>query len=216
MINNYSLKRFLNNYGIICILIILVIFFGVVSNNFFSSMNIFNILRQVSIVGISTVGMTMVLITGGIDLSVGAMIGVSGVGAAKLMLMGVNPVIACIIMLLACAFLGFCNGIFVNIFNIPPLIATLGSMTSLRGLAYIVTGGLPVFGFDRSFSVLGQGYLWIIPIPVLFMVGTFIIGMVFLGKTRFGRYIYGVGGNEEATRLSGISIDRVKYVVLYC
>lgn len=176
-------------------------------------MNLFNVLRQVSIVGISAVGMTMVLITAGIDLSVGAMIGVSGVGAAKLMLLGFHPVLACIIMLIVCAGFGFINGIFINVFKIPPLIATLGSMTSLRGLAYIVTDGLPVFGFGRAFSVLGQGYIWVIPIPVIFMVITFILGMIFLSKTRFGRYIYGVGGNEEASRLAGVSITKIKYVV---
>ena len=176
-------------------------------------MNLFNVLRQVSIVGISAVGMTMVLITAGIDLSVGAMIGVSGVGAAKLMLLGFHPVLACIIMLVVCAGFGFINGIFINVFKIPPLIATLGSMTSLRGLAYIVTDGLPVFGFGRAFSVLGQGYIWVIPIPVIFMVITFILGMIFLSKTRFGRYIYGVGGNEEASRLAGVSITKIKYVV---
>ncbi len=213
MIKESNIRKFISNYGIICILVLLIIFFSITTRNFFSSMNLFNVLRQVSIVGISAVGMTMVLITAGIDLSVGAMIGVSGVGAAKLMLLGFHPVLACIIMLIICAAFGFINGIFINVFKIPPLIATLGSMTSLRGLAYIVTGGLPVFGFGRAFSVLGQGYIWVIPIPVIFMVITFILGMIFLSKTRFGRYIYGVGGNEEASRLAGVSIAKVKYAV---
>ncbi len=213
MIKESNLRKFISNYGIICILVLLIILFGLTTRNFFTTLNLFNVLRQVSIVGISAVGMTMVLITAGIDLSVGAIIGVSGVGAAKLMLMGFNPVVACLIMLVVCTGFGFVNGIFINVFKIPPLIATLGSMTSLRGLAYIVTDGLPVFGFGRAFSVLGQGYIGVIPIPVIFMVITFILGMIFLSKTRFGRYIYGVGGNEEASRLAGVSIAKVKYVV---
>ena len=203
----------LMNYGIIIVLIILIALFSVVSKNFFTKDNLFNVLRQVSIVGISSVGMTFVLLTGGIDLSVGSIIGVAGVGAAELMLMGVGQVPSCLIMLVVCACLGLINGFFINKFNIPPLITTLGTMTALRGLAYKITGGLPVFGFDRSFARLGQGYIGVVPIPVIFMLITFAIGVLFIEKTRFGRYIYGVGGNEEATHLSGINIKRVKYLV---
>lgn len=208
-----NIKNFLANYGIIFVLIILFVFFSITTPNFLTSGNIFNILRQVSIVGITAVGMTFVLIAGGIDLSVGAIIGVSGVGAAQLMLTGVPSLLACIIMLAICTIIGLINGFFINELKIPPLITTLGTMTSLRGLAYIITGGLPVFGFDPSFAKLGQGYIWIVPIPVIVMAIVFVLGMLFLNKTRFGRYIYGVGGNEEATRLSGINIKRIKYLV---
>jgi len=155
----------------------------------------------------------MVLLTGGIDLSVGSIIGVAGVGAAELMLFNVPPVLSVAIMLLVSAVIGLLNGFFINKLDVPPLITTLGMMTSLRGLAYIITGGLPVFGFTSTFAKLGQGYLWIIPIPVIVMAFIFALGIVLLVKTRFGRYIYGVGGNEEATRLSGVNIKRVKYLV---
>ncbi|MFA5468540.1 MAG: ABC transporter permease [Sphaerochaetaceae bacterium] len=208
-----KVQQIISNYGILIVLIILFIFFSLTSNNFLRPMNLFNILRQVSIVGICAVGMTMVLLTGGIDLSVGSIIGVAGVGAAELMLFNVPPVLSVAIMLLVSAVIGLLNGFFINKLDVPPLITTLGMMTSLRGLAYIITGGLPVFGFTSTFAKLGQGYLWIIPIPVIVMAFIFALGIVLLVKTRFGRYIYGVGGNEEATRLSGVNIKRVKYLV---
>lgn len=208
-----TIQRMFSNYGILMVLIVLFVFFSITSPNFLRPMNLFNILRQVSIVGISAVGMTMVLLTGGIDLSVGSIIGVAGVGTAELMLMGVNPVLACVIMLIVSGLIGVLNGFFINRMDVPPLITTLGMMTSLRGLAYIITGGLPVFGFVATFAKLGQGYVWIIPIPVIVMIVIFALGILLLVKTRFGRYIYGVGGNEEATRLSGVNIKRVKYLV---
>lgn len=211
--NNRNFNYYLSNYGIIMVLVVLFIFFSFMSSNFLKPQNLFNVLRQVSIVGISAVGMTLVLLTGGIDLSVGSIIGVAGVGAAELMLLGVNPVLASLIMLLISALIGLLNGFFINKLSIPPLITTLGMMTSLRGLAYIITGGLPVFGFNPNFAKLGQGYVWIIPIPVIVMIVIFIIGIILLSKTRFGRYVYGVGSNEEATRLSGINIHKIKYMV---
>lgn len=208
-----TFQRVISNYGILIVLVVLFLFFTFTSRNFLRPMNLFNILRQVSIVGISAVGMTMVLITGGIDLSVGSIIGVAGVGGAKLMLLGFHPVWACLIMLIVSTLIGLLNGFFINELDVPPLITTLGTMTSLRGLAYIITGGLPVFGFLPSFAKLGQGYVWIIPIPVIVMAVIFALGIILLVKTRFGRYVYGVGGNEEATRLSGINIKQVKYLV---
>ncbi|MDC7244814.1 MAG: ABC transporter permease [Sphaerochaetaceae bacterium] len=212
--NKYkTIRNYLSNYGIFIVLLMLIIFFSFTSENFLNPLNIFNILRQVSIIGISAVGMTMVLLTGGIDLSVGSLIAVTGVGIAKLMLQGLHPVLASLIMLAVAVLIGLLNGFFINRLRIPPLITTLGMMTSLRGLAFIITGGLPVFGFNSNFAKLGQGYVWKIPIPVLVMLAVFVIGILLLAKTRFGRYVYGVGSNEEATRLSGINVQRVKYIV---
>lgn len=213
MTNAGQLKNVASKYGILIVLIVLIIFFSIASPAFLTSDNLFNILRQVAIVGIVAVGMTMVLLTGGIDLSVGAIIGVAGVMAAQLMLSGVHPVWASLITLAACALLGAINGFFINTVKIPALITTLGTMTAIRGVAYLLTGGLPVFGFSSSFKMMGQGYLWIIPIPVLIMIAVFIVGYIFLNKTVYGRYIYGVGGNEEASRLSGVSVQKVKALV---
>jgi len=158
--------------------------------------------------------MTFVILTGGIDLSVGSVVGVSCVGAALLMTDGgLHPALAAIIMLLAGTVCGLANGFFIAQLKIPPMIATLGMMTSLRGIAYIITGGLPVFGFDPNFTKLGQGYLGIVPLPVIIMLLVFLFGALFLALTRAGRHIYGVGGNEEASRLSGVHVKRIKYLV---
>ena len=213
--NSKKLRAILGEYGIIAVLILLVIVFACLSDRFLLLNNIFNILRQVSIVGIISVGMTFVMLTGGIDLSCGSVVGASVVGAALLMTeAAMHPVLACLIMLVFGTVLGLINAFFITQFKVPPFIATLGMMTSVRGIAYIITGGLPVFGFNRSFTVLGQGYvLNVIPIPVIVMFVVFAFGIVFLGKTRIGRHIYGVGGNEEAARLSGVNVKKIKYIV---
>lgn len=214
-VNSQKLKSILGNYGIIFVLLLLIIVFAALTPRFLTQSNIFNILRQVSIVGIISVGMTFVMLTGGIDLSCGSVVGASCVGAALLMTEGaMHPVLACLIMLAFGTVLGLANAFFISQLNVPPFIATLGMMTSVRGIAYIITGGLPVFGFNRSFTVLGQGYvLNVIPIPVIVMVVVFIFGIIFLSKTRIGRHIYGVGGNEEASRLSGVNVKKIKYLV---
>ncbi len=212
--NTKKIKGALGNYGIIFVLIALIAWFSIASNRFLMADNIFNVLRQVSIVGIISVGMTFILLTGGIDLSVGSVAGFACVGAAILMTkMSVHPFVACLIMCLVGVGFGLANGFFIAQLSVPPLIATLGMMTSIRGIAYIITGGLPVFGFDPDFTILGQGYISIIPIPVLIMAAVFIFGIIFLSRTRSGRYIYGVGGNEEASRLSGVNVKKIKYLV---
>lgn len=215
MKSKFRLGDFLSKYAIILILIALIAVFGVAApKTFITEANIFNILRQVAVVGIVAVGMTVVLLTGGIDLSVGSIIGVACVTAAELLLMGMNAVLVVAITLAISVGLGLLNAFFINVAKIPPLITTLAMMTTLRGVAYLITGGMPVFGFDSAILVLGKGELFgVIPVPVLIMVFFFILGWLFLDKTRYGRYIYGVGGNEEATRLSGISVKKIRYIV---
>lgn len=209
----FNLKSFLAQYAIVLVLIALVVFFSLRAPQFLKSTNIFNILRQVAINGIIAVGMTMVLLTGGIDLSVGSIVGLSCVLTANLLLANIPPVVAVLITLAVGILVGLINGFFINMFNIPPLITTLAMQTAIRGVAYIITGGLPVFGFDQAITVIGKGYLGPIPIPVVIMALVFIVGIIFLEKTRYGRYIYGVGGNEEASRLSGVNVKNIKYMV---
>lgn len=214
MKKKYNIGDFFAKYAIIFVLILLFIVFCFASETFFTRSNIFNIFKQVAVVGIVSVGMTMVLLTGGIDLSVGSIIGVACVLTATLLVAGVNVIVAILITLITSAALGILNAFFINQLKIPPLITTLGMMTSLRGTAYLITGGLPIFGFESDILVLGKGMLFdFIPVPMIIMVIVFILGWLFLDKTRFGRYIYGVGGNEEATRLSGINVKRIKYIV---
>lgn len=215
-IDSKKLKSIIGSYGMILVLVLLVIVFSCLSDRFLMMNNIFNILRQSSIVGIISVGMTFVLLTGGIDLSVGSILGASAVGAALLMTAETpwHPVPACAVMLCFGVLMGLVNAFFITQLKVPPFIATLGMMTSVRGIAYVITGGLPVFGFNRAFTKLGQGYvLDVIPIPVIIMAIVFIIGIIFLGQTRLGRHIYGVGGNEEASRLSGVNVKKIKYLV---
>lgn len=204
----------LTRYGILFILILLCLYFGIVTGGrFFNLDNIFNILKQVAVVGIISVGMTMVLLTAGIDLSVGSIAGVGTVLTAKLLLSGVHVVPSVLLVLVITTGIGCINALFINELRIPPLITTLAMMTSIRGVAYLITGGLPIFGFKSDILVLGQGYVGFIPVPVIIMVIVFALGMVFLQNTRYGRYIYGIGGNEEASRLSGVSVRKIKYLV---
>ena len=214
-VDSKKLKSMLGSYGIIFVLILLIAVFACLTDRFLMPNNIFNILRQSSIVGIISVGMTFVMLTGGIDLSCGSIVGASCVGAALLMTAAKpwHPVLACVVMVAFGTILGVANAFFIAQLKVPPFIATLGTMTSVRGIAYIITGGLPVFGFNRSFTVIGQGYVGVVPIPVIIMVVVFAFGIIFLNKTRMGRHIYGVGGNEEAARLSGVNVKKIKYLV---
>lgn len=206
-------QKSISKYAIYIVLLALTAFFSIVAEGFFTTTNFFNILRQVAVYGIPAVGMTMVIITGGIDISVGSMMGAASVGCASLMVAGVNPILAMLIVLVVGLIVGLLNGFFTYEVGIPPMIVTLAAMSILRGLAYIISGGLPVYGFPASFTALGQGYLGPIPIPVIIMAICFAVGYITLEKTSFGRYVYGIGSNREASRLSGVSVRKVMYSV---
>ena len=205
--------KMLAEYAIIVIFIVLFVVMSIFAPNFFTGNNMVNILRQVSISGICAVGMTLVMLTGGIDLSVGAILGVSGVLTAMMMLKGIPSLLASIIALALGVVIGGITGAIIHYIEIPPMIATLGTMTSLRGVAYLITGGTPVFGFDESYSKIGQGHVGVIPIPVIILAIVYVIGIFVLSKTKFSRYVYGIGGNQEVARLSGIKVARVKIAV---
>lgn len=210
---NGNLSDTLSQFAMLIALFVLLIFFSVATEGFLSSTNIFNILRQVAVNGIAAVGMTMVIITGGIDISAGSMMGVASVCCATLMVSGVHPVFAVVLVLVLGLIIGLCHGFFVHNVNLPPMITTLATMGILRGITYIISGGLPVYGFPEKFNIIGQGYVGPIPVPVIIMVICFIVGWFILEKTAFGRYVYGVGSNIEASRLSGINVSRVMYGV---
>lgn len=205
--------KMLAEYAIIVIFIVLFVVMSIFAPNFFTGNNMVNILRQVSISGICAVGMTFVMLTGGIDLSVGAILGVSGVLTAMMMLKGIPSFLASIIALALGVVIGGITGAIIHYIEIPPMIATLGTMTSLRGVAYLITGGTPVFGFDESYSKIGQGHVGVIPIPVIILAIVYVIGIFVLSRTKFSRYVYGIGGNQEVARLSGIKVARVKIAV---
>ncbi len=201
-------------YAIYLVMVMLITFFSIVAEGFLSTGTLFNILRQVAVNGIAAVGMTLVIITGGIDISVGSIIGASSVGCAMLMTsLNLPPVLAITLTLLGGLLIGLFNGFFIYQIQIPPMIATLASMSILRGTAYIISGGLPVYGVPKGVTVLGQGYVGIIPVPVIIMLFCFILGYLVLEHTSLGRYIYGIGSNAEASRLSGVNVRKVIYLV---
>lgn len=211
MKKNKNFAVVLLDYGILVALAVLIVVFSFASKNFFRTTTLFTILKQVSITGIVCIGQTLVMLTGGIDLSVGSVAGVSAVTAAIFLKNMELPIpITCILVLIIALIYGIISGLCVTKLNMPPLIATLGMQTSLRGLAYIVTGGLPVYGFTKAFGDFAKGTVAGIPYMVILMIILFIIFIYGLSKTTMGRYLYGVGGNEEASRLSGISVTKVK------
>ena len=209
-----DIKSHISQLATLLFLIILIILFSTLNEKFFTVTNLLNILRQVSMMGITAVGMTFIMISGGMDLSVGSLGALSGVVTAILMVnFNVPSGLAVVVTLVLCALIGMLTGMISNKFEIPPLITTLGTMTILRGVCYLLTKGLPIYGFDSSFAVIGSGYVAHIPIPVIIFLIIFVIGYFFLHKTSFGRYVYAVGGNREAARLSGVNVDRMKVLV---
>jgi ribose transport system permease protein len=204
------------------VLVVLFIFFSVTTEAFFTGPNLINVVRQVSFTGIAAVGATMVLLIGGIDLSVGSLLAFTGVIAAKAIIeAGLPPTVGLLAGLAAGMLAGLLNGLIVTRLRIPALITTLGTLTIIRGIGFTLTGGLPVFGFPREpflgfeegVQAIGKGYVLGIPVPVVIMVIVFILGYVFLYRTYFGRYIYAIGGNAETARLSGIKVERIQLLV---
>lgn len=197
------------------VLLFVFVFFSVLTKTFLSTKNLLNICRQVSMTGICAVGMTMVLLTGGIDISIGSIIALSGVVSAKLINdlgFGIFP--AMVVGVLVGIVCGLISGIMVAHFEVPALIATLAMQTIARGFAFIMTQGIPVYGLPESIKTLRQGYFLGIPIPVYILALVFFIGWWMLEQTSFGRHLYAIGGNEEVARLSGINV-LVKKIQIY-
>ncbi|WP_428486908.1 ABC transporter permease [Rhodopila sp.] len=183
------------------------------SDSFLSTSNITNILRQVSINALIAVGMTFVILTGGIDLSVGAVMALAGTLAAGLMSHGGSAALGLLACIGAGVGFGAANGAFVAIARMPPIIVTLATMGIARGLALIYTGGYPVSGLPDWIGFFGSGTVLSVQMPIVMMVMVYLIGWVLLERTPFGRYVFAIGGNETATRLSGVRVVRAKLMV---
>ncbi|HHX4053173.1 MAG: ABC transporter permease [Burkholderia contaminans] len=194
-------------------LIVVCIAMMIASPSFLSAANLENVLRQVSINAIIAVGMTCVILTGGIDLSVGSVMALSGTLAAGLMVAGVNAVAALAIGIAVGLGFGFLNGVFVAFAGMPPIIVTLATMGIARGLALIYTGGYPIDGLPDWVAFFGSGKVFGIQAPVLIMLVVYAIAWLLLDRMPFGRYVYAIGGNEQATRLTGVRVARVKLIV---
>lgn len=212
--NKKNIIEILNKFKTGIGLLILVTVLSFMSPYFLTIPNLLNVVRQVSIIAIISFGMTMVILTGGIDLSVGSMLAFSGAIAAGMIVnSGLNVFLAIFIGLAAGTALGLFNGIAVAKAKLPAFIVTLAMMTVARGLTLIYTNGRPISGFNETFRFFGAGYLGSIPVPVVIMFILLVVIYILLKKTPLGRYIYAIGGNEKATKLSGINTDRIKIAV---
>ncbi|GAA2238489.1 sugar ABC transporter permease [Herbiconiux moechotypicola] len=211
--NRDRLVHYVFEYGIVVVLAVLVLVFSLSSPSFFTASTLTTILSQVSVIGIIAIGMACVMLLGSIDLSVGATAGLVSVTAALLMSMGFPVWSAVILTLIVGIVIGLFNALSLTLFRIPSLIGTLAVMTALRGLAYLLSNGIPIYDIDAGFKQLAQGSFLSIPIPGLLFLGIFVVVAIVLNRAKIGRQIYGVGGNEEASRLSGVPVTRIKYFV---
>lgn len=203
----------LSTISVFLILAVEIVIFAVTSDNFFSVSNLLSVGRQVSTTGIAAVGMTMLLLVGGIDISVGTMCAFTGVVCTKLIVEGQMPIWqAVIITLMVGALCGCVNGFMCTYFKIPAMIGTMAMQSIAKGCAYLLTAGIPIYGLPDSFRVFGQGYVGQIPVQLCIMVVVFLVGYLVLEKTYFGRHIYAVGGNQEAARLSGIHTAKTQMI----
>ena len=199
--------------GIFAVLVLMCAIMAALAPNFLSVDNAVNVARAVSINAILAAGMTLIILTGGIDLSVGSTLAVAGVAGVLLATNGVPGPLAIIGGILAGGLAGFVNGAFVAWLALPAFIVTLGSMTYLRGTAYSLLDGQPLVASDLAYRGIGNGAVAGIPTPVVVMVIVYIAFWFLLERTRFGRHVYAVGGNIEAARLAGINTKRVLLLV---
>ena len=196
----------------------------ILSDNFATRDNLFNVARQISVNLCISVGMTLVILTGGIDLSVGSILAFTGAIAGGLvknglsweggnLFIGFTLLGAIIAALLLGGFLGWFNGWVITKFKVPPFVATLAMLTMARGLTMLYTNGFPITQLGDNFAFLGTGWFLGVPMPVWISIIVILITAIFIKKTRTGRYIYAIGGNERAALLSGINVNKVKTVV---
>lgn len=214
-----GLFTFLTNYIIVLPIFLLVIVWTIVAPNFMSISNWMNILRQVSMVAILASGAFFIMATGNLDLGLASVVGITGCVFAKLMVtFNWHPALAALAAILLGVLTGVVNGCLITFFNIPAFIATLGMQYVARGMCYVVTNSYPISGLPESIGWIGRGYISIngvdlIPWPVVFMIIVYIIVAFVASKTKFGRYVYAVGGNAEAAYLSGINDKRILRLV---
>ncbi|KAF6630823.1 ribose ABC transporter permease [Paenibacillus sp. EKM208P] len=208
----FQMSQITQKLGPLLGLIILVIIVSVLNPSFLEPLNILNLLRQVSINALIAFGMTFVILTGGIDLSVGSILALSSAFVANMMLAGFDPILAIIIGCALGGVMGMVNGLMITKGKMAPFIATLATMTIFRGLTLVYTNGNPITGLGDSlvFQLFGRGYQFGIPVPAITMLITFAVLWIILHKTPFGRKTYAIGGNEKASIVSGIKVPHVK------
>ncbi|MDD1513052.1 ribose ABC transporter permease RbsC [Priestia megaterium] len=196
-------------------LFILIVIVSILNPSFLEPLNILNLLRQVAINALIAFGMTFVILTGGIDLSVGSILALSSALMAGMIVSGVDPILAILIGCVLGAVMGMINGLLITKGKMAPFIATLATMTIFRGLTLVYTDGNPITGLGENyyFQLFGRGYFLGIPVPAITMVLAFVVLWVILHKTPFGRRTYAIGGNEKAAFISGIKVPKVKVMI---
>ena len=206
---------YLTKYGIIIAFVVLCVLLSIVSPYFLTTHNILNVLKQTSINGILALGMTLVILTRGIDLSVGSVVACSAMVAASFATGAGNTDIftPLIVGLLTGSILGAINGFMVSKFTLQPFVVTLGMLSVARGLTYIYNDGMPTSNLNSTFRLIGQGEVLGIPTPVIIFLLVFAVSWFLLKYTLFGRYVYAVGGNPKAARTSGINVKKITFIV---
>lgn len=214
-VNVHTLQRFWKKTAIFWVLVLLVVLMAFASEAFFTQRNILNVMKQTSITAILGVGMTFVLISGGIDLSVGSVIALAGVlaSATAVTERGISLAVTILVAVGMGMLCGLINGVGIAYIGYPPFIMTLGMMTSARGLALVFTNGKPIFGLSPAFVDVANATIFKIPLLVYYLVAVIIVGYVMLTQTVFGRRVYAIGGNAEAARLSGVNVKLQKVLI---
>jgi ribose/xylose/arabinose/galactoside ABC-type transport system permease subunit len=212
----HKIREIVSKYGIYFAFLIMLLLFSLLNPKFLTMRNIINIVRQISFNSILAMGMTMVIITGGIDLSVGSVLALTAVVTASLVRTESHlipfPVAVLAGLLLGCL-CGFINGVIVTKGKLAPFITTLVMMTIARGAAQLFTKGRPITGLVSGFVFIGSGSFLMIPVPIYILAFIVFTSYFILNNTRTGRYIYAVGGNEQAAKASGLKVDRTKIFV---
>lgn len=210
IIKNRKNKSLNSQILLIIFFLAMIIFLSIKSPFFFTWNNWRNILDHTALQIILALGMTFVIASGGIDLSVGAIAGLSGIFMAISMKSGVSVNLSIFIGIIGAIFLGFSNGYIISKFNINPFIITLGTMWIYRGLSLIITNGQPIYGFFKSFNVFGKGSFGPITVPILMAIIASILCFIILKRTKWGQYSLAIGGNESALLRSGVNVKRYK------
>lgn len=208
--NTQKRRLYFRELNILLALFILCAFITIMNPKFITPFNLQVVVRQIAIYGLLAIGETLIIIGGGIDLSVGSLVALTGVLVALFMKNGIDMIIAIILVLLISCMIGLWHGFFVTKLNVPPFIITLGTLTAARGLASVITKGWPIIGLPEKFFFIGQGYLWGIPFPTILLIIFAILAFFITKYTVLGRNLYAVGGNIEAAKLSGIDVDKVR------
>lgn len=208
-----KIAGYYDRFGMIIILCLLVVLMSIIAPNFLTKGNIINVFKQISFIAIVAMGVMCIIITTGIDLSSGSVIAMSSVVGASFAVEGQSVAMAFILALLVGVAVGAFNGTIIAYAKIPPFIVTLGTMTIVRGIALLYSGGKPISGLNQTFTWLGAGSVFGIPVPVILLIVVTVVTHFMLNNTKFGRHVYALGGNEHAAVISGINVRKIKILV---